>query len=424
MSKKDHSPLLIPALRAFMGSWAYYVGVMQMRDIAERVSIVEDIHSSENLREFLQRRLTGRSGEIADYLLNQDQRFFNSLVIGTYGGQPQWIELGVKAKDEAQEERLLHLEGMVGFLELSGNETLFAIDGQHRVAGIKNALQQDDGIGSEEVSVIFVPGITQDHRLNDPEGFERTRRLFTTLNRYAKPVNKKDIIALDEDDAVAIVTRLLIDEHPLFKDKISFQGANSVNKADKVSLTTITNLYDILDIYLGYDINTLMFRKRIRPSEQILDSMYQKCTLLFDRLVDSFPSLRELRESTPKQKIASRYRRPDGGSILFRPIGLKMLVTVIVDLCRQELSMDEALLRLSGVELELSKEPWAGLIWNMSSNRMITAAENQKAARLLLLYSVGGSLEEVGSDTEKLIRELSGLMNRPSEDIVLPRYHD
>lgn len=86
--------------------------------------------------------------------------------------------------------------------------------------------------------------------------------------------------------------------------------------------------------------------------------------------------------------------------------------------------MDEALLRLSGVELELSKEPWAGLIWNMSSNRMITAAENQKAARLLLLYSVGGSLEEVGSDTEKLIRELSGLMNRPSEDIVLPRYHD
>jgi DNA sulfur modification protein DndB len=407
-----------------MGSWAYYVGVMQMSDIAERVSIVEDIHSSEKLQEFLQRRLTRRSVEIADYLLNQDQRFFNSLVIGTYGGQPQWIELGVTARDAAQEERLQHLEGMVGFLELSGDETLFAIDGQHRVAGIKNAIKKDGSIDNEEVSVIFVPGVTQDHRASDPEGFERTRRLFTTLNRYAKPVNKKDIIALDEDDAVAIVTRLLIDENPLFKDKISSKGANSVQKSDKVSLTTITNLYDILDIYLNDDINALKFRRRIRPSDQVLDSLYQKCVLLFDQLVDAFPPLQELRTSEPQQRVAGQYRRPDGGLLLFRPIGLKMVVTVVVDLYRQGLSIEEALFRLSGVEMELSREPWAGLIWNISSNRMITASENQKAARLLLLYSVGGSLQEVGGDIEKLIKELSGLMNRSSEDIVLPKYYE
>lgn len=34
---------------------------------------------------------------------------------------------------------------------------------------------------------------------------ERTHRLFTTLNKSAKPVAKADIIALDEDDTMAII---------------------------------------------------------------------------------------------------------------------------------------------------------------------------------------------------------------------------
>ena len=51
---------------------------------------------------------------------------------------------------------------------------------------------------------------------------EKTRRIFSTLNRYAKPVTTGDIIALDEDDTVAIVTRNLLESFPLFiKDRIA-----------------------------------------------------------------------------------------------------------------------------------------------------------------------------------------------------------
>ena len=56
----------------------------------------------------------------------------------------------------------LHLEGSLGILRLSGEETLFAIDGQHRVQGIKKALEENTELKREEVSVIFVS-----HR-NDP----------------------------------------------------------------------------------------------------------------------------------------------------------------------------------------------------------------------------------------------------------------
>ena len=51
---------------------------------------------------------------------------------------------------------------------------------------------------------------------------ERTRRLFTTLNRYAKPVKKSEIIALDEDDIIAIITRELVEKYPLFREKFLF----------------------------------------------------------------------------------------------------------------------------------------------------------------------------------------------------------
>jgi DNA sulfur modification protein DndB len=129
MSGKVYLPIMVPALKAFMGSWVYYIGFMKMRDIAERISIIGDIHTSSRLQEFLQRQLSDRSVEITDYLLNQEQRFFNSLVIGTYGGNPEWMELDVKAKNADEEELVLDLEGKLGFLRLSGSETLFAIDG-------------------------------------------------------------------------------------------------------------------------------------------------------------------------------------------------------------------------------------------------------------------------------------------------------
>ena len=122
--------------------------------------------------------------------------------LGFYGGSPDWYELDIRTNHLFDAEALpRELDGVLGFLRLDGTETLFAIDGQHRVEGIKQALQENAELKREEVSIIFVA-----HR-NDPSGMERTRRLFTTLNRYAKPVSKSEIVALDEDDILAIITR-------------------------------------------------------------------------------------------------------------------------------------------------------------------------------------------------------------------------
>ena len=178
-----------------MGDWVYYLTRLKMKDIAERVSFADELHESRSLNDLIQREVTLRAVPISEYLQTQPQRFFNALVIGVYGGDPQWYEIGLKPNsflhpDDVPQE----VKGALGILILEGDESLFAIDGQHRVKGIKSAVLAKAGLSQEEVASVFVS-----HR-RDVQGLKRTRRLFTTLNRYAKPVTKSEIIARDEDD--------------------------------------------------------------------------------------------------------------------------------------------------------------------------------------------------------------------------------
>ena len=212
MAEKDSRILKLPGLRARIGDWVYYITSMRLRDVAERISLASEIHKSEALSDLIQRAVeSSHSDAIRDYLLHQKERFFNALVVGVYGGSPKWAELSIDAGHRKKFGEIPeYIEGALGILVFDGSEKLFAVDGQHRVVGIKLALEADSDLGEEEVGAIFVG-----HRTDRP-GRERTRRLFTTLNRYAKPVNKMQIIALDEDDSVAIITRRLLEDHVLF----------------------------------------------------------------------------------------------------------------------------------------------------------------------------------------------------------------
>ena len=181
----DRNPLFLPALRGKMGNWIYYITLMNMKDVASRISVVDDIHSSTSLKELSQRALMKKSKRIAEHLLRQEQRFCNAIVIGSYGGSPNWHDLAVRGRKGAADVPE-HPEGSIGFLELTGSETLFAIDGRHRVQGIKEAVVQNRSLEEEEVCAIFVKGVPAGERDKDPDGFERTRRLFLTLNHYAR----------------------------------------------------------------------------------------------------------------------------------------------------------------------------------------------------------------------------------------------
>jgi len=420
--RENKNKLILSALRAHIGDWVYYLSFMKMKDIAKIIAPAHSLYTSKTLHDLLQRRLTkGRAVDISTYLNTQEQRFFNALVIGTYGGDPQWHELEITEKYTLTEKIPSHLDGTLGFLTLDGTEKLFAIDGQHRVEGIRIAVKDNPSLGDDEVSIILIRGITGEGRQSDPEGFERTRRLFTTLNRYAKPVNKKDIIALDEDDTIAIITRKLVEEYPLFMgEKTSIKGSTSIPKNDYTSFTSINALYDGLDIYFKKANGWTNF-KRFNPGEPVVLEYYTNSVNLWDTFCRYFTPLNELKNSDTPEKVTIKYRNSEGGHLLFRPIGLLMSLKAVRNLIdHRNLSLEQAIERLSLAEMSLNAPHWTYLIWNPSNNKMITASANRKAAEKILVYSIGGDLRAYNTNLATLREDIAAIQDKEPSEVTIP----
>ena len=369
--------LYLSSLRGIIGDWTYYPCLMKFRDIAERVNLAEEIYQSKTLSELVQRELRRHRGkEIKTYLIQQKQRFFNSLIVAVYEGEPNWYgitnlrpnkKLDVhKVPDEVIES--------IGFLGLNGRERLFALDGQHRLVGIKEAVKENPELGDDELTVIFIA-----HQTNSV-GKERSRRLFTTLNKNAKPVSKGEIIALDEDDAMAITVRRLVMGNPMFmEDRILNNATNNIPTSNSTCITTIGNLYDLLGI-LFTKIYVISQKKRladikneltkVRLSDKMLDKHYKNACDYFIRLTNSFSPLTEFRTTPDYSAIVKKYRYLGGGNILFRPIGLTIITEIISTLVKEH-PLDRCFELVAKLPTDLTAEPYNGIIWHPTQQKII-----------------------------------------------------
>ena len=251
---------------------------------------------------------------------------------------------------------------------------------------------------------------------------ERTRRLFTTLNRYAKPLNKREAIALDEDDVVAIVTRKLVEEHPFFRDRVNTTRSKSLPKSDMHNITSIIALYDALNEYLrDRSPKAWSTFQRGRPPEEELEDWYVRSDHLWEQLSKSMVVLASYGASDDNTP-ASLYRNDEGGHLLFRPIGFAMIIRTIKRLEEEGYSTQEAAERVGQISMELQNDPWSGLLWDPQNKRMITAPENQRVAAKLLLYGAGGNLGAVRTSVDDLREELAGLLNEMPNEIDVVCY--
>lgn len=407
MSQKKNEEIILPALRGIMGDWVYYSCLMNMEEIAKRIHYADEIHENKKLSDMIQRSLKAvRSEQISQYIRTQDERFFNSLVVATYGGQPNWSAIdSLRSKDRADFVGKLSEETVssVGFLSLNGSEKLFALDGQHRLSGIKKALK--DGLAqdpSDDVSVIFVAHKTT------PKGLERTRRLFTTLNKTAKPVSKGDIIALDEDDVMAICVRRLIEETKLFSgDRIAFVQTNNLPATNVKSLTTIGNLYDVLTALFSKVETDLKKDKqdlqRARPTDERLDEYFKLSKQFFQLLGKQFDALAEFFAANGTEAVVKKYRGSHGGDALFRPIGLAIFTEIIAKLSKQH-SFKKSIELVGKLPTKLTDAPFEGLMWNSASQRIDNT--NRVTLREVLLYMLDSANYKDKTILERYRRDL------------------
>ena len=312
---------LYPALKASMGDWTYYIVKMRMREVAAEVKFGSEVHNDFTLDEAIQRTIKESrvKKEIVTYLTGRGDRFFASLVVAAVGGSPKFYPVSVSDDPQfeifADEESI---EQSFGVLRFSGDQNYYALDGQHRLKAIKTLLQPEDetervepprGFANEEVSVLMV---IRPPESSEDDWLESYRRLFSSLNRYAKPTDSDTNIIMDEDDVFAILTRRLIATHNFFRapgrhiESLRVQTKGRPLKEGTSHFTSLQQLYDLNENLLTtpFRVNTgwgpgpeaertndVRQFKRFRPPDDYADELFDELVLYWDALIEAIPDL-------------------------------------------------------------------------------------------------------------------------------------
>ena len=431
----------IPAFQCAVGDWKYYICTMKYGEVGRQVQFAYELgNNNDELGQLIQRGITSRTKEITDYLLSSEHRFLGGLVVAAWGGEPTYTPLSIDDPDGF----LKGLDQGFGVLTFDGTQQYFVLDGQHRLKAIKDGIKRDPTIGKEDICVLIVTHYdTQDGRV-------RTRRLFSNINRNAKQTAVAENIALDEDDAFAILTRRMIEEHPLLSQTGRVRvilsttddggiklASGSVPKSDPRALTTFTVLYDLLQ-YLSYDQPADIRRKTVRPTDDQLDECFTELSLRLDALFEYCGKVREkLEQAASAKEIRAPRNNEANGHPFMRPVVQKAIARALSEIMQEELlEWPELMSRLEGLDWKMGVAPWTA-VFSVDSGKMLTGKDNTELLlRLIRVHLAPESKSDIQRarksykdirnivypiSEEDLAKNLVSLIApRPTVKIILP----
>lgn len=272
-------------------------------------------------------------------------------------------------------------------IHLSGNESIFAIDGQHRVEGIRAAILKDPELINEEQAVVFVAHLTTD------DGRKQTRRLFATLNTYAQRITDREKVAISEDDSFAKATRQLIEEYPgLGMDLVPLLSTPNIPANEKACITTVVGLFQMTELLAPPEIRRRRKHFHDGPSdEKSVAAIYDATASFWTALKKHIPEIGEVCSSKSADQLAAKYRHADGGHLLFRPVGMKAFAKAARTMMDRGSSADAAVAKLAKVSLDVADELWREVFWRPESKTMLN--KYGRLAHNIFLHSVGESPE-------------------------------
>ncbi len=382
-----------PAMKFGLGSWEAYQVNIETSNLISFIKLSDDVFGDTTIDNAMQRKpdLKRAKVGIGNYINRNEHRFFNSLVIATVGGEPHFDPITID-KDDPYHNDIA--EGTFGVLKFSGKQKYYALDGQHRLVGIKEVLDPDSKMNKQkprgfEEEIIPVILVVQPADVDEEEFRRRYRRLFGNLNRNQKATSTVTNIIMDEDNLFNILTRRLIIEHPFFRaqgDDIRvktnegkalhatdnfFTSIETLNQLNTLLLTSksrnskdgavvkVPGTDELLQIMTTDDegneknfawklgssgkptgpFNTYTLTSR--PSDDVLDCLYTELEMYWDAILETLPfiendpiNMRQLIKDPYKGRLKPSISNNDEvqQNALFRPVFQEVIFRLIRDL--------------------------------------------------------------------------------------------
>lgn len=244
--------------------------------------------------------------------------------------------------------------------------------------------------------------------LKKEEFRKRLRRIFTALNRHAKPTTPVENIIMDEDDISAVHTRRLIGDLALFSQPDS-DGKNLSVDLEKAQLsekspylTTISTIYEINKIFLKEINCRVKVSDKIQcpwfhetepkkhpdspnntffnfaPHPAVVDAHYEEIKIIWEGMIESIEEWSTSDRSLMKIHLPPEARNNEKGQkannvmdhLLFWPVGQKGLARFLAKRLQKNSEgkeitkkmVTDALKNLKHINFDLFAGPWFGYV--------------------------------------------------------------
>ena len=186
----------VPATRGRMGATEYYTATLPFGAVTKLFTfdpekMMELTPEMRSQRELKRKRVP----EIASYIMDHEDYIFSAITVSV--DSPVFF---TPAAEEAN----------IGTLVLPLEAKYVINDGQHRVAGIEEALRQDPELASDTISVVVLPD----------GGLERSQQIFSDLNRTVHRTSRSLDILYDHRLPINGITMDCLQNVPLFQDRV------------------------------------------------------------------------------------------------------------------------------------------------------------------------------------------------------------
>lgn len=206
------------ALRGIQAGREYYLAMCPLKLIA-KIFLFDEEGIPPELR--AQRVLNrARVPDIARYLLDNPKDYvFSALTISVDG----------EVRFEPMEQQ--GYKRNIGLMSVPMTARFLVNDGQHRRAGIEEALKENPDLGDESIAVVFFIDA----------GLERSQQLFADLNKHAVRPTRSIGILYDKRDPFAQLALGLLDSVPIFRGMTETEKTTISNRSTK--LFTLSAVY-------------------------------------------------------------------------------------------------------------------------------------------------------------------------------------
>jgi DNA sulfur modification protein DndB len=204
------------ALRGIQAKRPYFVAMCPLKLIPKIFLFDEDEVPAEMRAQRALNR--ARIPEIASYILGNPDEYVFSSITASVNGDVRFEPWGGDGS-------------MLGKLIVPMSSQIVINDGQHRRAGIEEALKERPEIGDETMSVVFFVD----------EGLRRSQQMFADLNKHAIRPTKSLGILYDLRDPLSKLACDLAVEVPWFKGLTEMEKTTISNRS--IKLFTLSSIY-------------------------------------------------------------------------------------------------------------------------------------------------------------------------------------